>query len=358
MFPHARRIARVSIVNVGKVALSVLSSRRQRVLQALIEEYIANAQPVGSRTLVDRYRLGVSSATVRNELSVLEDEGYLTSPHTSAGRVPTDAGYRAFVDELLSHEPESPKQATEFDELRAAATKLDDLMEQTSKALSRFTDCLSVVVPPSLASARVKQVSLVSMSAHRMLMVVVTDDGQVFNRSVDFADEVTPEALAEVQNALNAALDGRCASEVRGASDAAAHSALASPLGRVVIDELLACFAAADEGRAHRLGVSALLSKPEFSHTSAALPVLQVLEDDTVLMRLFDDEGPAGTAESLKVRIGAENGSTELAGVSVVAAQYGPASARGVVAVIGPTRMDYSKVISVVRSAKSALQDL
>ena len=336
----------------------LLSDRRQKVLQALIEEYIANAQPVGSRTLVDRYRLGVSSATVRNELSVLEDEGYLTSPHTSAGRVPTDAGYRAFVDDLLSREYGEDATGGMFDDVRDAATKMDDLMEQTSAALSRLTDCLSVVVAPSLLASSVKQISLVSMSSRRMLMVVVTDDGQVFNRSVEFAEDVSADELADVQNALNTALSGRSISEVRKAKGVRIE-ALSSPLARIVIDELVVCMAKADEGRAHSLGMSALLSKPEFSNSSAALPVLQVLEDDTVLMHLFDDVGSAGNApDSLEVRIGKENSASELSGVSVVAAQYGSGEAQGVVAVIGPTRMDYSKVISVVRSAKSALKDL
>lgn len=336
----------------------LLSDRRQKVLQALIEEYIANAQPVGSRTLVDRYRLGVSSATVRNELSVLEDEGYLTSPHTSAGRVPTDAGYRAFVDDLLSREYGEDATGGMFDNVRDAATKMDDLMEQTSAALSHLTDCLSVVVAPSLLASSVKQISLVSMSSRRMLMVVVTDDGQVFNRSVEFAEDVSADELADVQNALNAALSGHSISEVRKA-EGVRIEALSSPLARIVIDELVVCMAKADEGRAHSLGMSALLSKPEFSNSSAALPVLQVLEDDTVLMHLFDDVGSADKAsDSLEVRIGKENSASELSGVSVVAAQYGSGEAQGVVAVIGPTRMDYSKVISVVRSAKSALKDL
>lgn len=360
---HAR-VRPVCHANLGLDILergrqSLLSDRRQKVLRALIEEYIANAQPVGSRTLVDRYCLGVSSATVRNELSVLEDEGYLTSPHTSAGRVPTDAGYRAFVDDLLSQEYGEDAQGSTFDELRDAAMKMDDLMEQTSKALSRLTDCLSVVIAPSLLASSVKQISLVSMSSRRMLMVVVTDDGQVFNRSVDFADDVSSDDLADVQNALNAALSGRSISEVRRTKGVRLE-ALSSPLARVVIDELVACMAKADEGRARSLGVSALLSKPEFSRTSAVLPVLQVLEDDTVLMHLFDDVGTSSdeSPDSLEVRIGKENSASELSGVSVVAAQYGSADARGVVAVIGPTRMDYSKVINVVRSAKSALKDL
>lgn len=334
----------------------MLSDRRQRVLQALIEEYIANAQPVGSRTLVDRYRLGVSPATVRNELSVLEDEGYLTSPHTSAGRIPTDAGYRAFVDDLLEDEYGDETQGSAFDELREAASKMDDLMEKTSAALTRLTDCLSVVLAPSLLGTAVKQVSLVSFTPRRALMVVVTDDGQVLDRHIEFAEEVSSDELASVQNALNAVLSGRSMSEVRGMAAQRTSDALASPLGRVVVDELVECLNAGESDRAYRLGISSLLKKPEFSNAAAALPVLQVLEDDTVLMHLFDDVADSGNA--LEVRIGSENGASQLSGVSVVAAQYGPSDSSGIVAVIGPTRMDYSKVINAVRAARSALGDL
>ncbi len=334
----------------------MLSDRRQKVLQALVEEYIANAQPVGSRTLVDRYRLGVSPATVRNELSVLEDEGYLTSPHTSAGRIPTDAGYRAFVDNLLQGEFGDEAEGTAFDELRDAASKMDELMDKTSAALTRLTDCLSVVLAPSLLGAAVKQVSLVSFTPRRALMVVVTDDGQVLDRHIEFAEDVASEDLAIVQNALNEVLSGRSMSEVRGMASQRTSEVLASPLGRLIVDELVQCFDAGEADRAHRLGISSLLSKPEFSNAAAALPVLQVLEDDTVLMHLFDDVAESGNA--LEVRIGSENGASQLSGVSVVAAQYGPSDSAGIVAVIGPTRMDYSKVINAVRAARSALRDL
>lgn len=334
----------------------MLSDRRQRVLQALIEEYVANAQPVGSRTLVDRYRLGVSPATVRNELSVLEEEGYLTSPHTSAGRVPTDAGYRAFVDDLLQREMGADAQEDAFSEVREAATRVDDLMEQTSAALTRLTDCLSVVLAPSLLGTKVKQVSLVSLSAHRAIMVVVTDDGQVLNNNIEFREEVAPDELAQVQNALNKVLSGHSFAEIRDAGTKRLSDVLGSPLAHLVVEELLACLEKADEGRAHQLGISSLLRKPEFQHAEAALPVLSVLEDDTVLMHLFDDVSQA--QRPLEVRIGKENNAHQLSGVSVVAAQYGAKGARGVVAVIGPTRMDYSKVINVVRAARSALGDL
>lgn len=136
----------------------MLSDRRQIVLRALIEEYIARALPVGSRTLVERYNLGISSATVRNELSLLEEMGYLAQPHTSAGRVPTDFGYRAFVDELLSEANSDDGEDTLARELRESASDLDDLMDRTSQALARFTDCMTLLVPPRILSVNIRLV--------------------------------------------------------------------------------------------------------------------------------------------------------------------------------------------------------
>ena len=138
---------------------SVLSDRRQRVLSALIEEYVARALPVGSRTLTERYQLGVSPATVRNELSVLEDGGYITQPHTSAGRIPTDFGYRAFVDNLLASDlaGDDERYRPVVDQLRRSASELDALLEQTSSALTRLTDCLSIVLAPSVLNLHLKQ---------------------------------------------------------------------------------------------------------------------------------------------------------------------------------------------------------
>ncbi len=332
----------------------MLSSRRQRVLEALIEEYVAYAQPVGSRTLVDRYELGVSPATVRNELSVLEGEGYLRSPHTSSGRIPTDIGYRALVDDLLKREYGEEALLPVFDELRHAAAEADGLMDKVSEALSHLTDSLSVVLAPSVIGARVKQVSLVSMSARCALVVVVTDDGQVFNRSVDFASDVDAGDLAAVQNAINAAIAGRSVVDMK-ASAPTGSGVLSGALGRTILDEIVVCLHQEDSARLHSLGLSSLLRKPEFSRTSFALPLLQVFEDDTVLMRLFDR---SDALDDVSVSIGSENGDEAFSGVSVVAAPYGSGPSQGIVAVIGPTRMNYSNVIKAVRSAKRALQDL
>ena len=278
----------------------MLSERRQRVLRALIEDYIEYALPVGSRTLTERHRLGVSPATVRNDLSALEDAGFIQQPHTSAGRVPTDAGYRTFVDELLSSglaEEERPHQAM-VDELRASASELDALMERTSAALARLTNCLSIVMAPSV-------------------------------------------------------LAGHSARDVRRSMDAGTVEALSDPLVQLIIDEVIECLGESESARAHSLGVSALLRQPEFSDSKALLPVIEVLEDDRVLLSTFDEAAAEGGP--VMVRIGHENPASELAGVSIVACPYGRGESEGVVAVIGPTRMNYERAIRAVRAAQCAL---
>ena len=329
---------------------SVLSDRRQRVLSALIEEYVARALPVGSRTLTERYQLGVSPATVRNELSVLEDGGYITQPHTSAGRIPTDFGYRAFVDNLLRYRPV-------VDQLRRSASELDALLEQTSSALTRLTDCLSIVLAPSVLNLHIKQLSLISLSPYRALVVLVTEDGQVFNRQMDFAEEVSPDELARVQRFLAEVMGGKSLQEIEDGLGEGMAEAFRDPLVRMALDEVLSCLQEGDASRTHRLGVSSLLTKPEFSQSQALLPVMQVLEDDTVLLQILDDAARQGSGAP-SVRIGRENDAAALAGVSVVASRYGRGASAGVVAVVGPTRMDYSKVIQAVRIASAALEDV
>lgn len=243
----------------------MLSDRRQRVLAALIEEYVHNALPVGSRTLVENYQLGVSSATVRNELSALEEEGYITQPHTSAGRVPTDFGYRSFVDDLFASELSDAQLSDEnlreqVAHARRQAAEVDRLLQETTAALARLTECLSIVVPPHTLSLNIGQMS----------------------------------------------------------------------------------------------GLSTLLQQPEFARPQALLPVVETLEDETVLMEIMDaTEGHSSEV----VRIGHENENERLRGVSVVASQYGFGPATGVIAVIGPTRMDYAHVIRAVRAAREALNN-
>ena len=335
----------------------MLSERRQKVLRALIEDYIEYALPVGSRTLTERHHLGVSPATVRNDLSALEDAGFIQQPHTSAGRVPTDAGYRTFVDELLLSglaEEERPHRDM-VEELRSSASELDALMERTSAVLARLTNCLSVVMAPSVFAGRIRQITLVSLSDWQAIVIVVAEDGQVVNRTITFTEEVTADELAGAQNLLNRVLVGRSARDVRRSLDANTVEALSDPLVQLVIDEVIDCLGESDGNRAHSLGVSSLLRQPEFSDAKALLPVMEVLEDDRVLLHTFDEAAQEGGP--VMVRIGHENPASELAGVSIVACPYGRGEADGIVAVIGPTRMNYASAIRAVRAAQCVLHD-
>lgn len=332
----------------------MLSDRRQIVLRALIEEYIARALPVGSRTLVERYNLGISSATVRNELSLLEEMGYLAQPHTSAGRIPTDFGYRAFVDELLSEsDPDNGEDALAR-ELRESASDLDDLMDRTSQALARFTDCMTLLVPPRILSVNIRLVNLVLMTPQRLLTVIVTEDGQVFDRQMDLPRDYSQDEIGKTQEALNNILVGTSLSSTSGELPLGA-SGVHDDLFRMVMAEILACLKDQNAIKAHPLGITHLLGKPEFSDSSCLMPVLEELEGDTMLLRVFND---AAASEEPVVRIGHENDSEALSSVSLIANRFGEAEHSGLILIVGPTRMDYSQVLKAVRAARNVLKDL
>lgn len=332
----------------------MLSDRRQIVLRALIEEYIARALPVGSRTLVERYNLGISSATVRNELSLLEEMGYLAQPHTSAGRIPTDFGYRAFVDELLSEsDPDNGEDALAR-ELRESASDLDDLMDRTSQALARFTDCMTLLVPPRILSVDIRLVNLVLLTPQRLLTVIVTEDGQVFDRQMDLPRDYSQDEIGKTQEALNNILVGTSLSSTSGELPLGA-SGVHDDLFRMVMAEILACLKDQNAIKAHPLGISHLLGKPEFSDSSCLMPVLKELEGDTMLLRVFND---AAASEEPVVRIGHENDSEALSSVSLIANRFGEAEHSGLILIVGPTRMDYSQVLKAVRAARDVLKDL
>jgi heat-inducible transcriptional repressor len=339
----------------------MLNERRRRVLQALVEEYIASAIPVGSKTLVSRYDLGCSPATVRSELSILEETGYVAQPHVSAGRVPTDTGYRNFVDELLEHY--SGDSETSICSPIHQAAEIDDLMRETSASLTRLTNCLAVTVAPSVSTARVKRLDLLSMSPRRALFVLITESGQVVNRSIELTVETTPEQVSEIERALNAGLTGKRASEIKPLRDAASSSATekAPPEARAagkltarVLDEILDALGEADRDRLFHVGVPALLSQPEFHDAERARPLIEFLEDGISVLGALSE---ALDNRALAVRIGHENRRAELGNMSIVATNYGSGSADGLIGVIGPTRMDYGRAISAVRIVADELED-
>lgn len=326
----------------------MLNDRRRLVLKALVEEYIASAQPVGSKTLVDRYELGCSPATVRNELAILEETGFVLQPHVSAGRLPTDTGYRDFVDGLLEH-------TDSMDPASAAlpkAAEVDELMRETSALLTRLTDSLAVVLAPNLYLSRVKRLNIVSMGEQRALFVLITESGRVLNRHIELPRPVAPDEVTAVERSLNAQLVGKRAADIREL-----RSVLVAPtddLSSAVLDEILEVLAEADRDRVYHVGAPALLAQPEFHDAERARPLLECVEDGLALLDALSEALPE---QGITVRIGHENRREELGGVSVVAIHYGAGGSDGVVGVIGPTRMNYGRAITAVRAVANGLTE-
>jgi heat-inducible transcriptional repressor len=334
----------------------MLNSRRRLVLQALVEEYIRSGQPVGSKALVEHHDIGCSSATVRSELAALEETGYVYQPHVSAGRVPTDIGYREFVDEILQEADSLPaldarESAKRYAEL---AGEIDELIRETSSMLAHLTHYVALVVAPTVSLSRVRKVDLVHLGGRRALVVVITEDGQVVNRGIDVPDTIDADRVAETERAL-ASLVGKKASEVRPLRDALESEEQGDGLVIQVMDELLDCLEEADRDRLYHVGVPELMALPEFSTTEQVRPLMSLLEDGLSMLDTLSDVLRA--RGDMTVRIGHENQLRELDDMSLVATRYATCSSDGVVGVIGPTRMDYPHTIAAVRSAAEGLTD-
>ena len=322
----------------------MLDERKLAVLRAIVEDYVSTTEPVGSKSLVDRHGLDVSPATIRNDMAVLEEQGFIAQPHTSAGRIPTDKGYRLFVDRLSSIKPMSGAERRAIETFLAGAYSLDDVVARTVRLLAQLTRQVAGVQYPSLSRSSVRHIELVAVAPRRLLLVLITDTGRVEQAVVDLTDDASPESIAHLRAVLNACLDGRKRSDA-----AASVSALADriPLSEranagAVFSVLLDSLAERSEERIV-FGGAANLSAPDFS--KGLREVLEALEEQVVLMRLL---GESAEPSALTVRIGAETG---LTGTSVVSAVYGadgyPLAKLGV---LGPTRMDYPSTMGAVRA--------
>ncbi len=338
----------------------MLNERRRAVLAALVDEYVSTTQPVGSKVLVERHRLGCSPATVRAELAALEDSGFLLQPHVSAGRVPTDTGYRAFVDDVHERIGALGLSTEEVGSIHTAYDALEhelgDVMRETSVLLSRFTNYVAVVAAPALRRARIRRVSVVPLAERRALVVVVTDSGQVANRTLDLDVSVPDDTLGEVERYLTAILEDKVGEQIVTIRDDASTQGDAFARATLqVLDEVVDCLKEADEDRVLTGGVSALLAQPELANPDVARPLVELLEDGLTMLKVLSDVMHSG---GVAVRIGHENPVSALGGMSFVASPYGNSEHIGVVGVIGPTRMDYPRAITTVRTVADTLTDV
>ncbi len=330
--------------------------RRFAVLRAIVADYVATHEPVGSKSLVDRHQLGVSPATIRNDMAVLEEDGYIAQPHTSAGRVPTDKGYRLFVDRLAQVKPLSGPERLAIQHFLAESVDLDDVLRRSVRLLAQLTRQVAVVQYPTLIRAMVRHVEVVPLTAQRLLVVVITDSGRVEQRIVDLPHEVTEESVALLRIKLSESVTGRRMAEAAAAVEQlpAQVSSRSSALFSAVASVLTKTFVDQPEERLLLSGTSNL-SGAWVDQPSTLRGVLEALDEQVTLLKLL----ALATADSVTVRIGEETNDANLFASALVTAGYGSGSTvMGGLAVVGPTRMDYPGTMSAVRAVARYVGEL
>jgi heat-inducible transcriptional repressor len=325
----------------------VLDDRKLAVLRAIVEDYVSTNEPVGSRNLVDRHSLDVSPATIRNDMAVLEEQGFIVQPHTSAGRVPTDKGYRLFVDRLSGVKPFSSAERRAIETFLAGAYDLDEVVMRTVRLLAQLTRQVAVVQYPSLSRSVVRHIELVPLTDRRLLLVLITDTGRVEQRAVELPAPAGEDSVTHLRAVLNAYLDGRRLTEVASVVDELPERVdpIERPTAAAVFSVILETLVDRHEERVV-VGGAANLASADFA--KGLHEVLEALEEQVVLMRLL---GESGDQASVTVRIGAENQVEGLQSTSLVAVGYGSGEqALARLGVLGPTRMDYPTAMGAVRA--------
>ena len=330
-----------------------LSARRRAVLGLVIREYIASAHPVGSKRLVEGYKLRYSPATVRNELAALEELGYLTHPHTSAGRVPTEKGYRYFVEHLLM---ETPLPLSDRRMIRhqfhQARLEMEQWVHLAAAVLANTTRSAALATVPKASRCRFRHLELISVRDNVVLLVLVLLGGIVKQQRFVLERPLSQEALSQLSNRLNEALAQASVEEVE--TRLAHLPPLAVGIGEFVT-EIMYRMDCRTSDRVFSEGLAHLLSEPEFADSEEARRVVQVLEQRPLLNTIFEE---VGDQEGVQVLIGGEGRWDELSRASLVLSRYGIEEASGMLGVLGPLRMTYARTISAVRYVAQLMSGL
>ncbi len=323
--------------------------RRLEVLRAIVQDYVSTNDPVGSKALAERHDLGVSPATIRNDMAVLEEQGYITQPHTSAGRVPTDKGYRLFVDRLSAVKPLSVAEKRAIEKFLDGAVDLHDVLGRTVRLLAQLTRQVAVVQYPSLSRSAVRHLEVVPVAAARLLLVLITDTGRVEQRVVDCAAEVDVDAVRELRTLLNSAFVGvklvEAGSKVPDLLDTAPLHlrGLIATVSATLLETLIE----PSEDRLVIGGTANLTRGNALDFPGTVRPLLEALEEQVVVLRLMGEVD----ASTVLVRIGEENAHEALSTASFVSVGYGsPDRPLGGLGIVGPTRMDYPTNMAAVRA--------
>lgn len=336
-------------------ATNELAERRRRILNIVIQEYVQTAQPVGSGAIAQNYDLGVSPATIRNDLAFLEEEGLLTHPHTSAGRIPTDAGYRYFVQHLLTESelPQDERRAIRS-QFQQARQELDQWLRLSTSVLARTSQSAALATAPRAARSHFKHLELVGIHDTKVLLVLVLQDGTVKQQLWDLDQSMEQRELSQISNELN---------EQLARADAEAITTKATtlaPFARQVALLISEAMVQSDNhisGQIYRDGLVQILEAPDFGGGEHVRKIVRVFEQHTLLEQVLGEY--ADNATGIQVMIAGEGRYADLQDISLVIGRYGVTDrATGVVGVIGPLRMPYSRTISAVRFVSGLMSEM
>ncbi|KQR54675.1 HrcA family transcriptional regulator [Leifsonia sp. Leaf336] len=335
----------------------MVSERSLEVLRVIVQDYVASREPVGSKSIVERHSFGVSAATIRNDMALLEEEQLIAAPHTSSGRVPTDKGYRLFVDHLAEARPLSPAQRTAIETFLGQSVDVDDVLSRTVRLLSQLTNQVALVQYPSVARSKIRHIELVSLAERRLLSVLITDSGAVEQRVIELTEELDDTEIAEIRGAINGAAAGLsladAAERLRQLPDHLTERTrtLVAPVAGALRDQI-----AANRQDKLVMAGAANLARTETDFPGSITPVLEAIEEQVVLLRLFDEM--ALDQHGVAVSIGRENPVIGLTETSVMSSTYSSGSDLARVGLLGPLRMDYSGNMAAVRAVARYLSRL
>jgi heat-inducible transcriptional repressor len=334
-----------------------LSERQKLVLALVIRDYIDTAQPVGSVHLVQRYVLDMSSATVRNDMVALTDMGYLRQPHTSAGRIPTEEGYRYFVRQLMGQtELPSNTKRTIAHQFYQAGHDVDRWMRLAASVLAQHSQAASLVTAPHPEQSRFKHLELISTLGRQVLMVLVLSGGDVRQQMLTLAEPVSQEQLSQAAQQINSQCSNMTPEAINSLSSG--MDALEQDVLKLIVDDMLRSQRVL-AGEVYRDGLAQVLSEPEFAEVEGARKALRILEERSLLEDLLSRTVLTSNVGGVQVLIGGEGTWEELRDCSMVLARYGvPGLATGTLGVLGPIRMAYGQSISTVRFIAGLLSDL
>lgn len=338
--------------------LKRMDDRKEKILRAATDEYISSAEPVGSRTIARKYDLGLSPATIRNEMSDLEEGGYLQQPHTSAGRIPSVRGYRYYVDALMEQRPLTTEEEEQVRrDLDVRRREIDSLLNQTSRILSQMTNFPSMVLGPDLETAVFRHVQLLPLDESNVVVVVVTNSGRVAHHILDVTSSFSDGDLKHISAVLNNHLTGKTFGDLRSTllsqirSEVMAHDRFFEEVLRLLTNALRP----SREERLRVDGTVSIMEHPEFREVEKLKPLLALLSGDRMLEMLSGTLSRGG----VNVRIGDENELPDMRECSVVTSTYEVAGhPMGVIGVLGPTRMEYNRVVAVVEYVAACLSEL